>query len=310
MQKIINAIAIVSLFFSTIAVQAEEELSATRYNGFGGIKDNWYVELGVGGQVLFATNASLRLPYQRITPHISLSCGKWISPFIGVRLQFQGYQLNGAYTSKGIYTADKVLDNSIFGNNDPVREYAKIKPDGSYPVNIYYLNMHLDLQVSIMSLIHKGYSASDKWYAIPSIGLGYMHVFAKNGIPAEDVMSANFAVMGKYRINSNFDVNLEVQSAVFPDQFEGRITGKTNESNFAFSAGVTYNIGAKKFNQITSLQSVAEIQEPQIQPQTEIEQVVVRDTVYIEKNIETVKVEKDTVKLYPEEISISSILFD
>lgn len=301
MHKIIKTIFLSFVVFGVFNTKAQEEISLSRYNGFGGIKDNWFIELGVGGQVLFATDASLRVPYERITPHISLSCGKWISPFIGVRLQFQSYQLNGAASSKGIYTANRVLGNNIFGNDDPVRDYVKIKPDGSYAQNIYYLNMHFDLQISIMSLIHKGYSESDKWDAIPSIGIGYMHVFEKNGIPAEDMLSANFSIMGKYRINSYFDVNLEVQSAVFPDQFEGRITGKTNESNFAFSAGVTYNFGKKKFNQLVGNHSVVEVQEP-------VDERII-DTVYIEKVVEVVKVERDTVKIEPQEYSITSILF-
>ena len=53
--------------------------------------------------------------------------------------------------------------------------------------------------------------------------------------------------MGKYKLPKGFDVNLEVQSALFPDQFDGRITGGMYESSCAVMLGVTYNFGSRGF---------------------------------------------------------------
>lgn len=218
-----------------------------RYNGFGSWIDNWYTELSVGGNVLFSKDARLNHGINNFTPNIAIAAGKWFSPYIGARIQIEGYSMAAGSTAFGSFIADEI-SNGVFGNNDPIRDFVSIRPDGSYVYPVYFMNIHADLTVSIMSLVYGGLSSNDYWDVIPAIGLGYMHVYGAKGVPNADVITTNFSVMGKYRILPELDVNLEVKTTLMPDMYEGRLTGSPVDPLFSFTAGVTYNIGGHKFN--------------------------------------------------------------
>ncbi len=218
----------------------------TRYTALSRVLDNWYVELSVGGNVNFSKDSRLNHQEKNLRPDLGITVGKWFSPFVGVRLQFQGYGTAAGSTTEGVYLGNP-LPGGMFGNDDPVRDFAQIRPDGSYTYPVYFLNMHADVMLSVMSLVNRGLGSQDRWDLIPAIGFGYMHVFAKDGVPAADVMSGSFSLMGKYRVLPELDVNLEVQSILMPDMYEGRLTGSMLDNMFAFKVGVTYNINGHDF---------------------------------------------------------------
>lgn len=239
-----RAILIICVMASVAFVRAQSD--TVRYNGITTCRDNWYIELSVGGNVLFTKDARLNVGEKNLTPNITLAAGKWFSPFFGARVQIHGYSVAAGSSSLGMYLTDRRPDGS-FGNNDPVRDFVSIRPDGSYTYPIYYLNAHADVTVSLLNLIYGGMAVTDRWDVIPAVGLGYMHVFNNQGVPSSDVMTANFSLMGKYRIMPQLDVNIEVQSTLMPDMFEGRLTGAAVDNMFSFSAGVTYNIFGHNF---------------------------------------------------------------
>lgn len=243
---------------------------------------NWYIEVGGGAQVLFSKNAQ-KLDFQdRITPSISLTAGKWFSPHWGLRLQFQGYSLNGFSTPAGLYLGNPLNNGFIYGTKDPVRDHVTIRPDGTYRHYLRYANVHLDFQFSLLNLIER-VNEERKWDIIPAIGLGYMHLFGYKGTPDNDVMTANFSLMGKYKLNKRFDINIEAQTAVVPDQFDGRIAGRLYENNCALTLGVTYHLGKRGFNH--------------------------RKTVYVPK--EVIRIQRDTVTVVKEkEVVVEKKVFN
>ena len=212
------------------------------------LSENWYIEIGVGGQMLFAKDAD-RLDFgNRITPAITLTGGKWFSPFWGVRVQAMGYGLNGYSTTEGIYIADPLSNGLIYGPNDPTRNKVSIYPDGSYHRDLRYMNLHADFQVSLFNMIF-GYNTNkkiNKWDIVPAVGIGYMRTFDYKSTQGDNFISTNFSLMGKYKFD-RFDINLELQTALLPDQFDGRITGSRCENNMALTIGATYRIGKQGF---------------------------------------------------------------
>ncbi|MCP9610487.1 OmpA family protein [Coprobacter tertius] len=276
---------------------------------------NWYVEMGLGGQFYFSKGAS-RLSFgEHISPAISITGGKWFSPYWGTRIQANGYGFNGYSTTDGIYLNDPLTNSFIYGPNDPARNENKIRPDGSYRRNLRYLNTHIDFQVSLANLVI-GYNPSGKWDIIPAVGIGYAHTFAYKGTPNINVVSTNFSLIGKYKFPKGFDLNLEIQNSLFPDQFDGRITGKMYESNLAITLGVTYNFGNRNFNFIKPKKQKREkrprkihyvqIINPEILNRVETIKTVV-DTVYINKEV---KIEKKVPVKNNTPIMLGSILFD
>lgn len=233
--------------------------------------DNWYIEAGGGIQLLFSDDASLLGTKERITPAVSLSLGKWFSPFWGVRLQAQGYSLHGFTNIKGNFIADPLQGfGGAYGPNDPVRDAVTINPDGSYRHYIRYVNTHADVRVSLANLIG-GFNEKRRWDVIPAVGVGYVRVLPYRGIPAANAISSNFSLMGKYRLLERLDVNLEVNTALLPERFDGRISGgKSYEQPLAVTMGVTWRLGKKRIKPlactyyselVTARETVAKVEE-------------------------------------------------
>ncbi|MDR2962839.1 MAG: OmpA family protein [Bacteroidales bacterium] len=247
-------------------------LFAQEYN------NGWHLRIGGGAQMLFSSDAQNLAFKNRLTPLLSLSGGKWISPVWGLRIQAEGYSLNGYSTTEGLYLADPLNNGLVYGNNDPVREYVTIRPDGSYRHYIRYANIHADLQLSVFNLFDS--QKFHRWDIIPAVGFGYFHTFEYKGIPALNSISTNFSLMGKYSITKALDINLEVATTVLPDAFEGRISGKNYENTLGATIGLTYRFKSKK--------SVCQKQTARVEIRRDTITVIeyVHDTVEVEKIVE------------------------
>lgn len=245
--------------------------------------DNFYVGAAFGAQMLFTEDADYLKFKDRVTPVFSLNAGKWISPYWGLNLGLQGYALNGFSTVNGLYLADP-MDRNIWGNNDPVRNHVVIRPDGNYRHFLRYMHLNLEAQASALNLI-LGYDKARIWDVIPSIGVGYMHLFNYKGAPETNSISTSFGLMGTYKLNNDFDLNLKVHSTVLPDHFDGRLMGKNYESYASVSIGVRYYLKGRGFKRVKR----ADLNLPIIKVVKEIE------TVYeVVKQIDTVYVLQDT----------------
>lgn len=200
----------------------------------------WFVEVGGGVHTIFSSDAS-RLDFgKRITPFYSIGVGRWLSPVYALRLRAGGYALNGMSIAEGLYIGDPVTDGRVWGVHDPVTEHVTVNPDGTYRHYLRYVNAHADLMVSLANLL---LDRSTKFDVLPSVGIGYARTFAYRGTPATNSLTANFALAASYRVARSLDVNLEVGSALMPDHFDGRITGRSYEPTLGVSVGLTYRFG-------------------------------------------------------------------
>lgn len=204
----------------------------------------WYVEAGAGVQTIFSSDAHLLAFGKRLTPSYSLTFGKWVNPYIGFRLQTQGYAFNGFSTTEGLYLGDPLANGGIYGTNDPVINEVNVNPDGTYRHYLRYVGAHADVQFSLFN-IFLGVDAERRWNIIPAIGLGYTHAFAYRGTAHNNSMMTSFALMGKFRIINSLDLNMEVQSALMPDHFDSRIRGRMCEPTLALTMGLTYRFRTK-----------------------------------------------------------------
>lgn len=227
------------LFISAISLYAQETEDASTDSACT-FASNMYVEFGIGTQILLSSDASNLSFMDRQTFAPSITFGKWFTPYFGLRTQLRGYSLNGYSTANGIYLADPISGNTMYGNNDPVRNEVEIYPDGSYRHYVRYFNWHVDAIFSLKSVLKMDES---KWDVLPAVGLGYMHVFDYKGIPSANLLTTHYSLMGKYRINETFDVNMELQSVLMPDKFEGRLTGRSVEGIMSLNVGLTYRFG-------------------------------------------------------------------
>ena len=206
-------------------------------------QDGWFVDVGGGVQTIFSSDASKLDFGKRLTPSYRIGVGKWITPVYALRLQVGGYALNGMSTSEGLYLRDPQTDGSVYGPHDPVIDNVTVRPDGTYRHYLRYVNAHADFMVSLSRLL---FSGQGKFDVLPAVGLGYARTFAYRGTAATNSLTANFSVLAKYKATKCLDVNLEIGSALMPDHFDGRITGKMYEPTLGATLGLTYNFTASK----------------------------------------------------------------
>jgi len=279
-----NVIAIAGLMFlfcfgviaqenATYENLGEENLSYEDW------KNNWYVEVGGGAQLLFSSDASNLDLKERLTPSMSFTIGKWFSPSLGIRLQANGYSLNGFNTPGGI----------SYPNLTPIDPAT-----ASSRYYLRYVNTHIDMQTSLFNLFC-GYNPERRFDIIPAIGIGYFRTLEYKGTPATHNISNNLSLMFKYSINKKFDINLEAHGAVLPGSFDGRITKDMYEGNTGLNLGITYNFGSKP-RQVEVIYS------------TDIE--IVKDTVLLEKIVEKEKIKEVIKKEKRDPFVLASIRFD
>lgn len=294
--KTIKDLLIILLFVSTLNLKAQSELKLKAFvNDTISFLDNFYIEPAAGTQILFSKDAGKLSASQRFTPFYSVGAGKWFTPSCGLRLQVQGYALNGFSTVEGLYIADPV-SGKVYGNADPVRNHVTIEPDGSYRQYVHYVNLHADFQLNLINFL-KGYKENRRWDVIPSVGLGYMRVIKYKGIPHANIISTNFGLMGKYHLTSKLDINGELAAAVLPDQFDGRIAGKIYENYCSANIGISYYFKKKGFKRTACPPP------PAITFVTVEKKVIVRDTVVVKV---PVPVEKAVIPKF----NLAAILFD
>ena len=226
-----NKKTIISLVLGCISV-----LPASAQNG-------WFVEAGGGVQTIFSSDASKLDFGKRLTPSYTIGVGKWITPAYALRLQVGGYALNGMSTSEGLYLRDPQTDGSVYGPQDPVIDNVTVSPDGTYRHYLRYVNAHADFMVSLSRLLFRSQGRFD---VLPAVGFGYAHAFAYRGTANTNSLTANFSVAAKYSVMKCMDVNLEIGSALMPDHFDGRITGRKYEPTLGATLGLTYRFNASK----------------------------------------------------------------
>ena len=206
-------------------------------------QNGWFVDVGGGVQTIFSSDASKLDFGKRLTPSYTIGVGKWITPAYALRLQIGGYSLNGMSTSEGLYLRDPQTDGSVYGPHDPVIDNVTVRPNGTYRHYLRYVNAHADFMVSLSRLLFRSQGRFD---VLPAVGLGYARSFAYRGTAGTNSLTANFSVTAKYRVLKCMDVNLEIGSALMPDHFDGRITGKKYEPTLGATLGLTYRFNASK----------------------------------------------------------------
>ena len=246
-------------------------LTPTVYNGFAGGTDGWYMDFQVGGNVLFNQDVNFKSPElsssypngilarNSVGLGASISVGKWVMPYWGLRLQAQGAWWKGACAAE-----------SALSRQFDLSQMSSLS-DGSLQYDIFYMNPHLDFMLSLASCAQRGWTDSRKVDVIPFSGIGYLYQFDAKGVKASHCLTGHFGLQGKYRLTDLCDLNLEVSTTIMPDSYK-EIAGAVRQADLTFTVGVTYNIGGHTFG--------VGKQSSQKRP--------VKDTVYVYNHTETI----------------------
>ncbi len=246
-RKILGTFIIFTLFSGIVTAQDPvlRQAAVLDVTPKASIWNNMFIEIAGGSQMLFSADAENLDFKERLTPQVALSLGRWFSPVFGVSVKAEGCSLNGFSTTEGEYTAAD--ESSLPFDRDPVRKEVTINPDGTYRHFIRYINLSLNLSLSLTDLI-MGYDDHSVFSLVTSAGIGNMHVFGYKGIPRKNSLSGNANLTLKFHLSPLVELNLNGSATAFPNQFEGRMAGTRDYENYlTANVGLVYNLAGRRF---------------------------------------------------------------
>ena len=202
---------------STLSAQTKEKYVSESW------KDNFFVSVGVGGQVCVNPDNSDYGLGHAITPNLAISFGKLFNPTWGVRAQVAGFwsTLYSEYAS-------------------PVAgQYEEIK-------NKTFGTVRFDALYNVSNAIW-GYNP-DRLFNL-SVFAGPGLTFAKTYGNQEDVnalINGSIGLQGAFNVHKNWDINIEARGEVSPSIFGAKSSAHTDGA-ISLLAGATYYFGGKKF---------------------------------------------------------------
>lgn len=212
------------------AIAQSSEISV--WDGFG---NNFYMDAGAGVQALFAPDWKEVSFGKQLTPVFSLGVGKWMNPFWGLHVDVYGYSQNG-------YRATPLPEGiEPFA---PLNE-VDVDYDGSFRYYLRYMGVRADFRFSLLNLI-AGYERQGKVYdLVPSVGLGYTHMFAYRGTTRENLFTGHVGLRNRFNVHRLLDVNIDVISE-WTDSYVNPTKGRYMPS-LALNAGISVYLGRRAF---------------------------------------------------------------
>lgn len=161
-----------------------------------------------------------------IAPALDISVGKWVTPSVGLRMQYSGLKANGWSSYKS--------------------PYATGKPDakGFYKEKFNTMNLHADVMWNISNAIG-GYKATRLWNFVPYVGFGWARSAANNQHKNE--LAFTYGLLNNIRVSNLIDINLEVKQMVVNQRFDGVATGATGEDMTTITAGLSFKLNRNTF---------------------------------------------------------------
>ncbi|MDR2652929.1 MAG: OmpA family protein, partial [Prevotellaceae bacterium] len=196
---------------------------------------NWFISLGGGANIYFGEFDKHENLGKRISYVGKLSIGRWFTPSVGFRAQFDLAGMKGflnPYSTQ--FTITDIARNHAYGTMD---EY------GYFKEKFNYFNSHLDLLVSIFR-----YKENRFYQLIPYLGLGYAFRFGygENGGIHEGEFTVNTGIINRFRLSKSLDLDFEIGGMFVNQRFDGTYGGQMLEGGFTATLGLNIKFGKTK----------------------------------------------------------------
>lgn len=221
-----SKLVILSLVLAGLATVATAQTKSRYYAESA--KDNYFISVGVGGQICVEPNAS----DNSITPLFNLSVGKLINPVWGVRAQVAGVNTK-------MYSFIEEHDGAyLTGENG--RELKK-----------NFFTLRVDGLFNISNAL-AGYKPGRKveTYAFMGPALQFAKAEIGGDKDLKALINGSFGLGAMYNINPNWALNLEVRGEVSESPF-GDYSSTVANGFVGATFGATYYFGGKKFTKVT-----------------------------------------------------------
>lgn len=197
-----------------------------------GIWDNWFVTAGGGAQVYFGESDTYGKFKDRITPALDISLGKWVTPSVGMRLQYSGLKAKGWSAGDLPYSRGRA-DNK-----------------GFYSEKFNTMNLHADLLWNASNAIG-GENMYRFWTFVPYAGVGWARSHAKSA--TADEIAATVGLLHNLRISDAVDVSIDMKTMLVNQRFAKTNGSKGLNAMATVTAGITYKFKARGFQRASDL---------------------------------------------------------
>ncbi len=198
--------------------------------------DNWFISVGGGVQVYTGENDWCGGLGKRLAPALDVSVGKWVTPCVGLRLQYSGLKAKGWNSGEGRYTTTLDRDNKNGSN--------------IYNEEFNVMNLHADFMWNVSNAI-SGYREDRFWDFVPYAGFGWARSAGND--THDNEMAATVGLLNVLRISKALDVNLEAKFMVVNDRFDGVARGRSFDGMGTLTAGLTYNFPVRGFKRASDI---------------------------------------------------------
>lgn len=181
-------------------------------NGFhpSGILSNWYVSGKVAATAFAGTPQGCSDLFDRTTPSLQVTLGKWHTPYFGTRLSFEGLKFKTAHLEKHDFR-----------------------------------NYHLDLMLNVSAFHQEKNENMSKWKFVTFIGAGTIH----NSTLHKSLFAINYGLLCSYRVAGRLSVSAELGGTTTRESFDGMGNGNRFKDNLiGAKMGLTLDIGKQGWN--------------------------------------------------------------
>ena len=165
---------------------------------------NWFVTLSGGASAFLGTPLGCNDLFGRIRPTYHVAVGKWFTPAIGARLNYQGMWMS---------------DSESAGQN--------------------YHYVHADL---IWNLLGRRYGRQEqvRWNLSPFLGVGLLH----NATNGRNPFAFSYGVQGQYNISRRVGFVMELSGTTTFQDFDGcGKAGRLGDNMLTLTAGFSFRLG-------------------------------------------------------------------
>ena len=222
-------IMMVSLMCIPMFAQDETVIEVQNVKGpyiTNGFWDNWFISVGGGAQIYFGESDTYGDLGKRLAPALDVSVGKWITPAVGLRLQYSGLKAKG-------------WTNGLLPYSD-----GRADSNGYYKEKFNTMNIHADMLWNISNAI--GGERIDRfWNFVPYAGFGLARS-SGNGTSKEE-LAANAGLLHNLRLSDALDLNIDMRAMIVNQRFA--YTSGSNGVNVlgTVTAGLTYKFNTRGF---------------------------------------------------------------
>ena len=224
--------------------------------------DNWFVSVGLSGNIMFGEQDQLVSPLSRMKFGGELSVGKWLNPSFGIGLNLVGGGLRGFNTwdspyETGYYTTpnghdyNQPMGGPVFFNQqdgwNPIypRATGKNGEQGFYQDFKFFTPM-FDVMINFTNL-YRGYAVDNSWFELVGLaGVGPNFAFS-NGYSNPNFWSlaGRIGLRGNFNVTKNVAIYLQMASYLTDPEFDGYKGTAIADMYLTTSLGLQYTFNKR-----------------------------------------------------------------